>query len=134
MNLRSTLALLGLLAAVLLAPAPASAHEVVPRALIPRCTDISFKGDAGQINIRSSPTRAIAWNVATYDSRRNDGPWIADVYVNNRRVDHKEQAYQPHGSINPVDLPPSSFVSIEAWHTDLLGTGYHFVPHQCHLP
>ena len=69
-----------------------------------------------------------------YDSWRNDGPWVVDVYVNNRKVDHKEQEYQPHGSISPVDLPPHSFVSIEAWHRDLLGTEHYFVPNQCFVP
>ena len=64
----------------------------------------------------------------------NDGPWLVDVFVNNRRVDHKEQTYNPHGSINPKQLPPNSFVSIEAYHTDVNGTEHTFVPNQCIVP
>ncbi|GAA4832873.1 hypothetical protein GCM10023201_21110 [Actinomycetospora corticicola] len=102
--------------------------------VVPQCTDISFKGNTGQINIRTSSNRFVAWNIAMFDSWANDGPWTVHVYVNNRKVDAKKQDYQPHGSINPRDLPASSFVSIEAWHTDRFGGEHYFVPNQCYVP
>ncbi|WP_433802533.1 hypothetical protein [Actinomycetospora sp. CA-084318] len=134
MNLRVIVVLFATLAA-LLAPGSAAASTFdTARGVLPQCTDISFKGGTGQINIRTSATRYVAWNIAMYSSALNDGPWVVDVWVNNRRVDHKEQGYQPHGSISPRDLPANSFVSIEAWHTDRSGEEHYFVPNQCHVP
>ncbi|MCD2197915.1 hypothetical protein LQ327_31550 [Actinomycetospora endophytica] len=134
MKLSLALLIAGVVTASLLVPASAAATENAPRSVIPQCTDISFRGNTGQINIRTSPNRFVAWNIAMYESWRNDGPWKADVYVNNRKVDHKDQDYQPHGSVNPADLPPGSFVSIEAWHTDRFGAEHYFVPNQCFVP
>lgn len=135
MHLKLTVVPLLAALAVFLAPGSASATEpAVANGVVPQCTDISFVGNSGQINIRTSPNRFVAWNIAMYDGWLNDGPWIANVYVNNRKVDGKTQDYQPHGSINPRDLPPSSFVSIEAWHTDRFGGEHYFVPNQCYVP
>jgi hypothetical protein len=44
------------------------------------------------------------------------GPWVVDVHVNGRRVDHKEQGYAPHGRVNPVDAPPSGLFVIDFGH------------------
>lgn len=131
------LVVFAVLAALALFVVPGSAAASTPRlplGVVPQCTDISFTGGSGQINIRTSPSRYVAWNIAMHSAALNDGPWVVDVWVNNRRVDHKEQSYQPHGSISPRDLPASSFVSIEAWHTDLSGEEHYFVPNQCYVP
>lgn len=32
--------------------------------------------------------------------------YVVDVYVGNTRVDHKDQDYPPHGSVNAVDVRP----------------------------
>ena len=134
MRVRLIFVLLSALATSLLALAPGALASPAAADPVPRCTDISFKGNTGQINLRTSPNRTVAWNIAMDDDSRNDGPWTVDVYVNNRRVDHKEQSYQPHGSISPKQLPPSSFINIEAFHVDLYGTEHTFVPNQCYLP
>lgn len=112
--------------------APAAQASV--RAAAPLCTDISFTGESGQINIRTSPTRFVAWNIRMFEPALNEGPWRVNVYAGPKRVDSKTQTYQPHGSINPVDLPPNAFVRIEAWHTDLKGTEHIFVPNGCTVP
>ncbi|WP_018332849.1 hypothetical protein [Actinomycetospora chiangmaiensis] len=130
MQLKFVVLLLSLLAAGL----GAGSASASPTSVVPMCDDISFKGNTGQINVRTSPNRYVAWNIAMYDSWSNDGPWKVHVYVNNRKVDDKTQDYQPHGSISPRDLPSSSFVSIEAWHTDRFGGEHYFVPNQCYVP
>ncbi len=68
--------------------APAIAEASPAGQTIPVCSDISFRGDTGQINIRTSPTRFVAWNIAMYNYVLNEGPWLVDAFVNNRRVDH----------------------------------------------
>src|SRR5207249_3790880 len=64
---------------------------------LPSCVDHQWVGDAGVINVRTSPSRTIAWNVQ--DHTDNSGLWVALVYVDKRLVDKKSQNYNPHGSV-----------------------------------
>ena len=130
---RMVLLLAAFVVSLILLPLPA-AEAAGGGGLIPACTDISFEGRSGQINIRTSPNRYVAWNIAMHSPLLNDGPWTVTVYVNNRVEDRKTQTYQPHGSIHPTHLPEGSFVSIEAFHTDFTGSEHVFVPNQCIVP
>ena len=46
---------------------------------LPSCVDHQWVGDTGVINVRTSPSRTIAWNVQ--DHSDNSGLWVALVYV-----------------------------------------------------
>jgi hypothetical protein len=47
--------------------------------------------------------------------------YVADVYVNGKRVDHKDQPYPPHGRINPKNLSPDAQVEITGFATNSTG-------------
>ncbi len=55
------------------------------------------------------PGGAVVWGV--YPAVAATG-FSVDVYVDGKRVDHKDQAYPPHGSVNPKDLRSGALVSI----------------------
>ncbi|MEV3925769.1 hypothetical protein [Actinomadura coerulea] len=98
------------------------------------CTDITYRGSAGSIFARTSPNGTVAWGIYMHDISKNDGPWIVDVYVGSRRVDHKEQTYAPHGSVPPSQATKGATFTIRATHTDLQGHIYHEVPNGCIIP
>lgn len=84
--------------------------------------------------MQTSPNGTVAWGISMYDPALNPGPWVVDVFVNARRVDHKEQDYNPHGSVSPLDAPPGSMFRVEAVHTDPGGTVHHNVSDSCVVP
>lgn len=105
-----------------------------PTAETPSCSAATFPGDAGEVSVQTSPNGTVAWGIYMYDPSANDGPWVVDVFINTRRVDHKEQDYAPHGSVNPADAPSGSTFHLDATHTDLKGNTYNSVPNACIVP
>jgi hypothetical protein len=98
----------------------------------PSCLDHQWVGDSGVINVRTSPSRTIAWNVQ--DHTDNSGLWVALVYVDKRLVDKKSQNYNPHGSVSPRDSRPGSVFRLDITHTDSQGRTSHSVPNGCIVP
>ena len=84
--------------------------------------------------MQTSPSGTVAWAITMYDPALNPGPWVVDVFIDTRRVDHKEQNYNPHGSVSPRDARSGSTFRIEAVHTDPRGTVHRSVPNACIVP
>jgi hypothetical protein len=115
------------IAATVLTTSTAAAAEALPS-----CLDHQWVGDAGVINVRTSPSGTIAWNVQ--DHTDNGGLWIALVYVDKRLVDKKSQNYNPHGSVNTRDTQPGSVFRLDITHTDSQGRISRSVPNGCIVP
>ncbi|MGQ0573397.1 MAG: hypothetical protein ACT4RN_04230 [Pseudonocardia sp.] len=127
-------AVIGLVAAAgmtLLTAAPAAAEPVAAESL-PSCLDHQWAGNAGVINVRTSPSRTIAWNVQDYTD--NSGFWQAIVYVDDKKVDEKRQNYNPHGSVSPRHSRSGSIFRLDITHTDTQGRTSHNVPNGCVVP
>jgi hypothetical protein len=99
---------------------------------LPSCVDHQWVGDAGVINVRTSPSRTIAWNVQ--DHMDNSGLWVALVYIDKRLVDKKSQNYNPHGSVSPRDSRPGAVFRLDITHTDSKGRTSQSVPNGCVIP
>lgn len=99
---------------------------------LPSCLDHQWTGDTGVINVRTSPSRTIAWNVQDFTD--NGGLWVAVVYVDNRQVDKKTQNYNPHGSVSARDSRSGSIFRLDITHTDTRGRVSHSVPNGCVVP
>jgi hypothetical protein len=99
---------------------------------LPSCLDHQWVGDAGVINVRTSPSRTVAWNVQ--DHTDNGGLWIALVYVDKTQVDKKSQNYNPHGSVSPRDTRSGSVFRLDITHTDSQGRTSRSVPNGCIIP
>lgn len=116
--------------------APAAGAEPLPSAAraepLPSCLDHQWVGNAGVINVRTSPSRTIAWNVQDYED--NGGVWHAVVYVDDKKVDEKTQDYNPHGSVNPMHSRPGSVFRLDITHTDSQGRTSQSVPNACIVP
>jgi hypothetical protein len=52
--------------------------------------------------------------------------FVVDVYVNNRRVDHKDQNYPPHGSVNAADVRTGYIFRLEGNATNGAGDVAYF--------
>lgn len=64
------------------------------------------------------PGRGIQWGVyPTVSGIR----YVVDVYINRRRVDHKEQDYPPHGSVNARDIRTGDIFRLEGQATNGAG-------------
>jgi hypothetical protein len=97
-HLRRATAVVAIVAATSLGGAAAASAETLNNAeALPSCLDHQWVGNSGVINVRTSPSRTIAWNVV--DNVDNGGQWTALVYVDDRLVDKKVQNYNPHGSV-----------------------------------
>jgi len=81
--------------------------------------NMQWPGNAGVVRADLLPSGFLVWDVRDYTD--DHGMWVADVFVGKRRVDHKEQAYNPHGRINPVDLRKGYLVHFVIQHTDIEG-------------
>jgi hypothetical protein len=117
---RCAVVLVSIAAAVLSVATPAVAQA------LPSCLDHQWVGNTGVINVRTSPSRTIAWNVRDYAD--NGGLWVALVYVDKRQVDKKSQNYNPHGSVSPRDSRPGSVFRLDITHTDSQGRISRSVP------
>jgi hypothetical protein len=82
-------------------------------------TDMHWPGTNGVINAQLGPTGFIQWNIVDYTD--NGGRWWGDVFVGKRRVDHKDQNYNPHGSVSNVDARSGYLFHITMNHIDLQG-------------
>lgn len=82
-------------------------------------TDMRWPGDTGVINAQIGPTGFIQWNIIDYTD--NGGHWFGDVFVGKRRVDHKDQWYNPHGSVSNVDARSGYIFRIVMNHIDTTG-------------
>lgn len=116
---------------VFVGAAPASAATGASEAL-PSCLDHRWTGNTGVINVRTSPSRTIAWNVLDFTD--NGGLWHALVFVDGRKVDEKTQNYNPHGSVNPRFSRSGSVFKLDITHTDTQGRVSHSVPNGCIVP
>lgn len=107
------------------------AASQVPAAPQPTCEDVAFPGNTGTAFARQSPQRTIAWGIYMHDPALDGGPWTVDVYVGNKRVDHKQQNYAPHGSVAPAQAVAGQTFRLEATHVDPKGTTHYIVPNGC---
>lgn len=82
-------------------------------------TTNTWAGNAGVIGAQFGPSGHVQWYVR--DFADNGGRWLADVYVGKRRVDHKDQSYQPHGSISPIDLRSGFLLQFVIQHVNTRG-------------
>ena len=89
-------------------------------------TDMHWPGDKGVINAQLAPSGSIQWNIVDYVD--NHGKWLGDVWVGKRRVDHKDQDYNPHGSVSAKDARSGLLFRITMVHTDLEGNVSHSAP------
>lgn len=119
-------------ASVVVAAGPATAAPIRAAEGLPSCLDHQWRGNAGVINVRTSPSRTIAWNVQDYSD--NGGLWVALVFVDDRQVDKKSQNYNPHGSVSPRDSRSGSVFRLDITHTDTQGRTSRSVPNGCIVP
>ena len=69
-----------------------------------------FENHYGTIAVQQAgPGGKLAWGVYP---KVVASEYVVDVLVNGRRVDHKNQNYEPHGSINASDLSTGALVTI----------------------
>jgi hypothetical protein len=116
-------------------PWSALAMKASSPAALPSCHAITYRGNAGAIHVQTSKSGYVAWGIYLYNAKLNKGPWIVDVYVAKRRVDHKDQTYPPHGSVNPKDAKKGKIFHITAKHyADSNHTWYYSVPNECVIP
>jgi len=47
--------------------------------------------------------------------------YVVDVYINKRRVDHKNQGYPPHGSVNARDVVSGGIFQLDDTATNAKG-------------
>jgi hypothetical protein len=75
------------------------------------CSPIArFENRYGAIAVQQAgPGGKLAWGVYP---KVPASQYVVDVLVNGQRVDHKDQNYEPHGSINPKQLSTGALVSI----------------------
>jgi hypothetical protein len=78
-----------------------------------------WPGNTGWVAADLLPDKFVFWTARDYLD--NNGIWVADVFVGRTRVDHKEQGYNPHGRINPVDLRSGYILHFVIQHTDTKG-------------
>ena len=52
--------------------------------------------------------------------------FVVDVFMNNRRVDHKDQNYPPHGSVNAADVRTGYIFRLEGNATNGAGDVAYF--------
>jgi hypothetical protein len=132
-HLRRATAVVAIVAATSLGGAAAASAETLNNAeALPSCLDHQWVGNSGVINVRTSPSRTIAWNVV--DNVDNGGQWTALVYVDDRLVDKKVQNYNPHGSVSPLDSRSGSVFRLDITHVDTKGKSSHSVPNGCIVP
>ena len=104
-------------------------------AKISSCHSITYKGSAGAIHVQTSKSGYVAWGIYMYNSKLDAGPWNVDVYVGKTRVDHKDQNYALHGSVNPKDAKKGKIFHITATHhANANGKTYGSVPNECVIP
>ncbi len=68
-----------------------------------------------------------------YSPANRVGLWHVDVFVGSRRVDHKTQPYEPHGTVNPKDAKHGRIFHITAIMKNSNGTFVN-VPNGCVIP
>ncbi len=56
----------------------------------------------------------LAWGIYMYDKSEEEGHWLVNIYVNNKRVDVQNQYYAPHGSLPPTIAKADSVFHVEA--------------------
>jgi hypothetical protein len=123
-------------------PASALAETAITRAhysnapaALPSCRHITYRGNAGYIAVQTSKSGYVAWGIYMYNPKLDAGPWNVNVYVGTRRVDHKEQNYAPHGSVNPKDAKKGKAFHISATHTAIANhEKYVNVRNECIIP
>jgi hypothetical protein len=113
----------------------AKVAAVPAAARIPSCHAITYRGNAGAIHVQTSKAGYVAWGIYMYNPKLDAGPWVVNVYVGKRRVDHKSQNYAPHGSVNPKDAKKGAIFHITATHhATANGKNYVNVPNECVIP
>ena len=115
-----------------------AASAAVPATELPSCRAITYRGSAGAIYVQTSPGGYVVWGIYMYNRVLDSGPWWVDVYVGNRRVDHKQpprQVYAPHGSLPPKIAKKGSVFRISALHyANANRTWYGNIPNGCIIP
>jgi len=115
-----------------------TASAAVPAKDLPSCRAITYRGSAGAIYVQTSPGGYVVWGIYMYSSALDSGPWWVDVYVGNKRVDHKQpprQVYAPHGSLPPKLAKKGSVFRISALHYATANrTWYGNIPNGCIIP
>jgi hypothetical protein len=97
------------------------------------CRSIRYSGSAGYIAVRTSSIGTVAWGIYMKAAVNRIGLWFVTVYVGERQVDHKVQAYEPHGSVPASLAKPGSIFSIRATMTNEHGD-FESVPNGCLIP
>jgi hypothetical protein len=81
--------------------------------------NMAWAGKVGEVNASFAPNRYVQWGARSYVD--DGGVWLAFVVVGRRTVDRKEQAYPPHGSVNPKDLRSGQVLRFLVYHVDTNG-------------
>jgi hypothetical protein len=101
----------------------------------PSCRSVTFYGSAGAIYVQTSPGGYVTWGIYMYNSALNPGPWLVNVMVNGKQVDHKSQEYAPHASVPPKIAKKGSYFSLYAVHYSVVTEiWYGSVPNGCIVP
>jgi hypothetical protein len=118
--------------------AQGTASAAVPATDLPSCRAITYRGPDGAIYVQTSPDGYVAWGIYMYNGALDSGPWWVDVYVGNKRVDHKQpprQVYAPHASLPPKLAKKGSVFRISALHyANANRTWYGNIPNGCIIP
>jgi RHS repeat-associated protein len=111
---------------------------------LPSCGSIVYPGSTGYIAVQTVPqgtpgyrvpdaSGKVVWGIYMYYPIFNYGHWTVSVQINGHQVDHKDQYYPPHGSIQPTDAPSGSVLTIQAEWTFLWFSAVS-VPNACIVP
>ena len=115
-----------------------AASTAVPATDLPSCRAITYRGPDGAIYVQTSPGGHVVWGIYMYNRALDSGPWWVDVYVGNRRVDHKQpprQVYAPHASYPPEVAKKGRVFRISALHYATANrTWYGNIPNGCIIP
>ena len=82
------------------------------------------ENELGSISAQQfGPGYGIQWGVYP---KQVAATYVVDVYMNNRRVDHKQQSYPPHGSVNARDVVSGGVFRLEGSATNGAGDVAYF--------
>ena len=111
-----------------------TASAAVPATDLPSCRAITYRRPDGAIYVQTSPGGYVA-GIYMYNRALDSGPWWVDVYVGNRRIDHKQpprQVYAPHASFPPEVAKKGSISALH--YATANRTWYGNIPNGCIIP
>lgn len=107
-------------------------HRIATDKRLPSCRAYKVTGRAGRISVQTTKSGYVSWGI--YAPKYKAAVWVVSVLVNGKKVDGKNQPYEPHGSLPPSKAPAGSTFSLRATATNPRGDVAVNVPNRCRVP